>query len=224
MIKIWAGDYILYIWPKTIALIVILFCTDCGYSLSLWTFIVSFSSMCHSLAAIFFSDCTYIRTDETASVDGFDSFKNWFQFQQNKRENQFQQNKRENQFQFLKSFTQQMDSFENEVRTETGFDVTKTLTITAYLLYQNQFRFPKLSVPMVSTVSHKPKLVLLISKNGQFHSSAILSIFWKMKIRCFYDIVVMFSFIGSLKGVTVNTLKYPHSNTIKINKMIFTFY
>ena len=95
--------------------------------------------MCHSLAAIFFSDCTYIRTDETASVDGFDSFKNWFQFQQNKRENQFQ---------FLKSFTQQMDSFENEVRTETGFDMTKTLTITAYLLYGNRFRCPKLSVPM----------------------------------------------------------------------------
>ena len=43
--------------------------------------------MCHSLAAIFFSDCTYIRTDktdETASGAGFDSFENWFQFQQNK--------------------------------------------------------------------------------------------------------------------------------------------
>ena len=53
----------------------------------------------------FFSDCTYIRTDETdetASGGGFDSFENWFRFQQNKWENQFQ---------FLKSYTQQMDSF-----------------------------------------------------------------------------------------------------------------
>ena len=32
----------------------------------------------------FFSDCTYIRTDETASGGGFDSFENWFRFQQNK--------------------------------------------------------------------------------------------------------------------------------------------
>ena len=79
--------------------------------------------MCHSLAAIFFFDCTYIRTDETdetASGGGFDSFKNWFRFQQNKWENQFR---------FLKSFTQQMDSFQNQVRTETGFDITKTLNV-----------------------------------------------------------------------------------------------
>ena len=43
--------------------------------------------MRHLLAAIFFSDCTYIRTDETdetASGGGFDSFENWFLFQQNK--------------------------------------------------------------------------------------------------------------------------------------------
>ena len=81
--------------------------------------------MCHSLAAIFFSDCTYIRTDETdetASGGGFDSFENWFRFQQNKWENQFS---------FLKSFTQQMDSFQNQVRTETGFDTTKTLFVSA---------------------------------------------------------------------------------------------
>ena len=81
--------------------------------------------MCHSLAAIFFSDCTYIRTDETdetASGGGFDSFGNWFRFQQNKWENQFR---------FLKSFTQQMDSFQNQVRTETGFDITKTLYVFA---------------------------------------------------------------------------------------------
>ena len=35
--------------------------------------------MCHSLAGILFSDCTYIRieeTDETASGGGFDSFEN----------------------------------------------------------------------------------------------------------------------------------------------------
>ena len=90
-----------------------------------------------------------------------------------------------------------------------------TCTLWAYLLYQNRFRFPKLSVPMVSTVSHKPKLVSLISQNGQFQFSAILSIFWKVKIKCFYDIIVMFSFIDGLKWVTVNTLNYPHSNTIK---------
>ena len=52
----------------------------------------------------FFSDCTYIWTDETASGGGFDSLENWFWFQQNKWENQFP---------FLKSFTQQMDSFQN---------------------------------------------------------------------------------------------------------------
>ena len=33
-------------------------------------------------------------------------------------------------FYFLKSFTQQMDSFQNEVRIETGFDITKTLTVS----------------------------------------------------------------------------------------------
>ena len=33
--------------------------------------------------------------------------------------------------------------------------------------------------------------------------------------KMFYDIIVMFSFISGLKGVTVNTLNYPHSNTIK---------
>ena len=63
--------------------------------------------------------------------------------------------------------------------TETGFDITNTPMVStvshkpklvAYLLYQNRFRFPKLSVPMVSTVSHKPKLVSLISQNGQFQS------------------------------------------------------
>ena len=63
---------------------------------------------------------TYISTAETASGGGFDSFENWFWFQQNKWENQFR---------FLKSFTQQMDSFQNQVRTETGFDITKTLLI-----------------------------------------------------------------------------------------------
>ena len=89
--------------------------------------------------------------------------------------------------------------------------------LRAYLLYRNRFRFPKLSVPikMVSTVSHKPKLVSSISQNGLFQFSAILSIFWKMKIKWFYDIIVMFSFIGGLKGVTINTLNYSHSNTIK---------
>ena len=48
--------------------------------------------MCHSLAAILFSDCTYVRTDETdetASGGGFDSFENWFRFQQNKWQNRF---------------------------------------------------------------------------------------------------------------------------------------
>ena len=85
----------------------------------------------------------------------------------------------------------------------------------AYLLFQNRFRFPKLSVPMVSTVSHKPKLVSLISQNGQFQFSAILTIFWKLKIKWFYDIIVRFSFVGGPKWVTVNTLNYPHSNTIK---------
>ena len=67
----------------------------------------------------------------------------------------------------------------------------------------------------VSTVAHTPKLVSLISQNGQFQFSAILSIFLKMKTKCFYDIIGMFSFIGSLKWDTVNTLNYPHSNTIK---------
>ena len=93
--------------------------------------------------------------------------------------------------------------------------VNRQWLLWAYLLYQNRFRFPKLSVPMVSTVSHKPKLVSLVSQNGQFQFSAILSIFWKMKIKCFYDIIVRFSFIGGPKWVTVNTLNYPHSNTIK---------
>ena len=45
--------------------------------------IVSFSSMCYSLAVFFFSDCTYIRTDETdetASGSDFDSFESGFGF------------------------------------------------------------------------------------------------------------------------------------------------
>ena len=67
-----------------------------------------------------FSDCTYIRTDETeetASGGGFDSFENWFRFQQNKLENRFR---------FLKGFTQQMDSFQNQVRTATSCDIINT--------------------------------------------------------------------------------------------------
>ena len=71
----------------------------------------------------FFSDCTYIRTDETdetAFGGGSDSFENWLRFQQNNWENQFR---------FLKSFTQQTVSFQNQVRTETSFDITKTLFV-----------------------------------------------------------------------------------------------
>ena len=79
----------------------------CHYEYLLW---VSAACVIH-LPPLFFSDCTYIQTDETdetASGGGFDSFENWFQFQQNKWENQFR---------ILKSFTQQMDSFQNQVRT-----------------------------------------------------------------------------------------------------------
>ena len=77
--------------------------------------------MCHSLAAIFFPDCTYIQTDEidkTTPGGSFNSFKNWFRFQQNKLESKFR---------FQKRFTQQIDSLQNQVRTETGFCITKTL-------------------------------------------------------------------------------------------------
>ena len=76
--------------------------------------------MYHSLATIF-PDCTYILTDETDEIapgGGFDSFENWFRFQKNKWETRFR---------FLKSFNQHMDSFQNQVRTETGFDITNTL-------------------------------------------------------------------------------------------------
>ena len=43
---------------------------------------------------------------------------------------------------------------------------------------------------------------------------------WKYPCRSAgnYYLIVMFSFICGLKGVTVHTLKYPHSNTIKTTK------
>ena len=82
--------------------------------------------MCHSLAAIFFFlTAPIFGQTQPASGGGFDSFENWFRFQQNKWENQFQ---------FKKNFTQQMDSFQIQVRIETDFDITKTLLVSIHLL------------------------------------------------------------------------------------------
>ena len=62
-------------------------------------------------------------------------------------------------FRFLKSFTQQMDSFQNQVRTETGFDITNTLYIIICL--SNVGRF--------SSITHTGELFTHIGSYGSLY-------------------------------------------------------